>query len=275
MVTKALSTNPIIPGEELQGWSSWQPGELGGDSEGEGFTATQIAGLEALRQHLEKGAQPAATMPVGEADPAGEQHTAVDETAVGESVGYPTAAELEAIHQEAWQTGYDEGYQAGLAEGASTGAQQARDEALARFTEIWAPLQALSGGFAQELAHLEEQLSGAVLKLALNLAEKLTLSHIDASEQALTAVLQKVLGDLPSHLSQARLRVNPADLAAAREFLAQETPETQWQWIEDPAIQRGGCIIDTASLKLDLTLQSRLNALYEALGAADKHEPDH
>lgn len=262
MVTKALSNNPIIPGEQLQGWSSWTPAELTHD-DGE-FSPSQLAGLDALRRHLEQAPTAAAAeMAEDQADAAA---AAAEAAAQEEAVGYPTASELEAIHQEAWQTGYDEGVQAGHAEGLSRGMQLGHDQASEQFAQLWTPLQELSGNFARELARVEEELSGSLLKLAMQLAERLVGEHIAHSDTAIVAQLRQVLGELPATMSQARLRVNPADLAAAREFLQQETPETQWQWIEDAHIQRGGCIIDTSSLQLDLRLASRLAALSSALG---------
>ncbi|PXX50676.1 flagellar assembly protein FliH [Aquitalea magnusonii] len=239
------------------------PAELSQD-DGE-FSPSQLAGLDALRRHLEQ-APTAAAAEMAEEQAEAAAAAAAEAAAQEEAVGYPTASELEAIHQEAWQTGYDEGVQAGHAEGLARGMQQGHDQASEQFAQLWAPLQELSGNFARELARVEEELSGALLQLALQLAERLAGEHIAHSDTAIVAQLRQVLGELPANLSQARLRVNPADLAAAREFLQQETPETQWQWIEDAHIQRGGCIIDTSSLQLDLRLASRLAALSSALG---------
>ncbi len=269
MVTKALSNNPIIPGEQLQGWQSWTPTELTqGD---DGFSPTQLAGLEALRRHLEQAPTVAdAQRAEGEEEPSspGENAPEAEEPAAS---GYPTASELEAIHQEAWQTGYDEGAQAGHAEGLSMGLQQGHDQAAAQFAQLWTPMQDLAASFAREINRVEEELSGTLLSLAMQLAERLAGEHLAQSDTAIIAQLRQVLGELPATMSQARLRVNPADLEAVRQFLQQETPETQWQWIEDPHIQRGGCIIDTAALQLDLRLASRLAALRSAMGLDAEH----
>jgi len=272
VVTKALSNNPIIPGEQLDGWQSWTPAEL---TQNDGsFSPTQLAGLDALRRHLEQAptvadAERAASASV---DDVGEVSEPVTEPAA--TSGYPTASELEAIHQEAWQAGYDEGVQAGHAEGLAQGLQQGHDQAATQFSQLWTPLQELSAGFARELGRVEEELAGSLLALAVQMAERLAGEQLLHSESAIIAQLRQVLNELPSTMSQARLRVNPADLDAVRQFLQQETPETQWQWIEDPHIQRGGCIIDTAALQLDLRLSARVAALRSAMGleaAADDH----
>jgi flagellar assembly protein FliH len=268
VVTKALSNNPIIPGEQLQGWQSWTPAEL---TQNDGsFSPDQLAGLDALRRHLEQAPTVAAAEQA--ADNAAPSAEPEDEPPAAS--GYPTASELEAIHQDAWQTGYDEGVQAGHAEGLAQGLQQGHDQAAVQFAQLWTPLQEMSANFARELARVEEELAASLLSLAMQMAERLAGEHLQHSESAIIAQLRQVLNELPATMSQARLRVNPADLEAVRQFLQQETPETQWQWIEDPHIQRGGCIIDTAALQLDLRLSARVAALRSAMGleaASDDH----
>jgi flagellar assembly protein FliH len=262
VVTKALSNNPIIPGEQLDGWQSWTPAEL---TQNDGsFSPTQLAGLDALRRHLEQ-APTVADAELAASAEAAEEALESDIEAPAAS-GYPTASELEAIHQEAWQTGYDEGVQSGHAEGLAQGLQQGHDQAAVQFAQLWTPLQEMSASFARELGRVEEELAASLLTLAVQMAERLAGEHLLQSESAIIAQLRQVLNELPSTMSQARLRVNPADLDAVRQFLQQETPETQWQWIEDPHIQRGGCIIDTAALQLDLRLSARLAALRGAMG---------
>ncbi|KIA79462.1 hypothetical protein QR66_15710 [Chromobacterium piscinae] len=279
---KASSNNPIIPGEELESWSSWSPASL------DGFTqALSPAQLVAMAQMRKPGpslaeriaaseAESAAPVPLAEAEAMAEQAEMAEDTAPEDepALSYPTAAELEAIHQEAWQTGHDAGLEAGRAEGFEQGMQAGREQGAAearaelqpRLDEAWQSLQSMAGSFSAELARVEQELAQDVLKLAWQLAQKLLQQQLLQDKQALLPLLQSALADLPSSLATARLRVNPADVEVAREFLQQETPETAWQWIEDPAITRGGCVIDTASARLDMSVETRLAALSRALG---------
>ncbi|UTH74353.1 FliH/SctL family protein [Chromobacterium sp. IIBBL 290-4] len=285
---KASSSNsPIIPGEQLESWTSWSPSSL------DGFTqALNPAQLMAMSQTRRPGASLAEKIAAGE----GAQQIPVslaeaeamaerEEVAEQEeepALSYPTAAELEAIHQEAWQTGHEAGLEAGRAEGFEQGLQAgqeqgaaaARAELAPQLEEAWQSLRKMSDAFSAELARVEEALAGDVLKLAWQLAQKVVQRQIACDEQALLPLLQSALSELPSTLAGARLRVNPADLAAARAFLEQESPETVWQWIEDPAIARGGCVIDASSIRLDMSMETRLAALSRALGLeAESDEP--
>ncbi|MCS3803596.1 flagellar assembly protein FliH [Chromobacterium alkanivorans] len=274
---KVSSSNPIIPGEELEGWSSWSPNALDGLSQK--LTPVQLMELAQQRRRQKELAQ---AEPAAEATPAEPEEAA--DAAEGERVvsGYPTAAELEAIHQEAWQSGHEAGeeagraagYQEGLTAGREQGLAEVRAEQEARFAAAWQPLQGLANELAQQISRFETELSADWLALALELAGQLSHGLARQNPLLIQELLREALDDLPATLAQARLRLNPADLEVAREFLAQETPETQWQWIEDPEVERGGCVIDTAALRLDLTMSTRIAAMRKALGMDDEPATD-
>ncbi|NHR07984.1 flagellar assembly protein FliH [Chromobacterium haemolyticum] len=274
---KVSSSNPIIPGEELEGWSAWSPNALDGLTQK--LTPVQLMELAQQRRRQQEQAQAeSAVEPVstGVEEDAG---AAEGERAVS---GYPTAAELEAIHQEAWQSGHEAGqeagraagYQEGLTAGREQGLAEVRVEQEARFASAWQPLQQLAEGLAQQISRFETELSADWLALALELAGQLSHGLARQNPLLIQELLREALEDLPATLAQARLRLNPADLEVAREFLAQETPETQWQWIEDPEVERGGCVIDTAALRLDLTMSTRIAAMRKALGMDDEPAAD-
>lgn len=263
---KALSSN-IIPSEALTEWSTWQVHELG--------SAKPSARPEA--------AAPSAPVP----QPAEQGQTDADvsstpsevqEEAAGDvPLSYPTAAELEAIHQEAWQAGYE----AGLNEGRSQGHKEGHEAGLAavqnEFNTIWQPVEKVATAFSQEVSLFEKDLGEQLLKVAFSLAEKLAAAQIKLDRNTIRGVLAEAMAEWPDEVARARVRVNPADLAVVRALLETDVPQTVWQWVEDPAIERGGCIIDTKGVSLDLTLERRREALAAALGlisAADEAEPD-
>lgn len=285
---KASSSNgPIIPGEELESWSSWSPASLDGFTQA--LSPAQLVAKAQMRrpglslaERIAASEPPVAPVPLAEAEALAEQAEAVaaEPEEEAQALGYPTAAELEAIHQEAWQAGHEAGLEAGRAEGFEQGLQAGREqgaaqalaEQLPKLEEAWQALRDMGGDFSGELARLEQELARDVLQLAWALAQKLLQQKLERDEQALLPLLQAALAELPSTLANARLRVNPADLAVAREFLQQETPETAWQWVEDAQVRRGGCVIDASSVRLDMTLETRLAAMSRALGLEDGDE---
>ncbi|BEV71701.1 MULTISPECIES: flagellar assembly protein FliH [unclassified Paludibacterium] len=269
---KDLSSKGIIPADKLGGWQSWSPAELltppaPPEPVFDGLTVAQV---EALTASLAPQDRP----PV---EPLPEPED-TEETPPAPQLGYPTAAELESIHQEAWQAGHDAGLAAGTAQGHEAGLAEGRAQGLAevqqRFAEAWTPLQQLASGFSDALAGLEEQLSADVLALAVRLAERLVAAHLAADPRAIEPLLREALAALPPTLAQGRLRVNPQDLEVARAFLQQERPETIWQWVEDAEVPRGGCLLETPSLRQVLTHPARLAAMTRALGLTEEPQDD-
>ena len=252
---KDSSSKGVIPADQLGQWRSWTMGELAPQSTG--LTVAQMEALSAVAG--EAASDGTVTEPVER-----------EEEPIGQQLGYPTAAELETIHQEAWQAGHDAGLVAGQEEGREQGLAEGRAEGLeaarAQFASAWAPLESMALRFSHELQALEAGLARDVLTLSVRLAERLVAAHLAVDTHAIEPLLQEVLSALPTTVAQGRLRVNPQDLEVARAFLQLERPETVWQWIEDAEVPRGGCLLETASLKQDLTQSARMRAIYAALG---------
>lgn len=274
---KASSSNPIIREEEAPSWQPWQPADLAqsGRTKPQLLTPEQAAALTAFvgGTGSPPAAQPDSPSATPEpADPPAEREMPTEPDLPPPA--YPTAAELEAIHQEAWQAGFEAGQAAGLAEGQSAGFEAARAEAMQQFSTVWAPAETLARSFAEAVSQMEPLLAEDLLRVAVTLAEKLLMTQLQVDPQALLPVLRQALGELPGVLASARVRAHPDDVQLLRDFLQQEAPQTVWQWQEDPAISRGGCIIDAPFTHLDLTISSRLKALFEVLGQTDTHDAE-
>ncbi len=242
-----MSSNNIIPAESLGQWQSWRFGEIGAQP------APQPEAIIAATEAPAEGVS-ALEIPAEEVVEAAE---AVQEEALP-APAYPTAAELEAIHQEAWQAGFEAGKEEGLQQGQAEGAQQALADAAQQFESYWAPLA--------QLQQLGVALSAEVLQLAVGFAEQIVASKIALDRSAVLPVLQAALDELGQGLLQARVRAHPEDLAVIQAFAQERFAGVSWQWVADEAVERGGCVVDTGSVKLDLTLPPRLAALRQALG---------
>ena len=252
-----MSSNNIIPAESLGQWQSWRIGEIGAQAPqprpAESVTATEAPaeGVSALQ------AQP---------DDAPVPEPEVEPEAALPPPAYPTAAELEAIHQEAWQAGFEAGKQEGLQLGQAEGAQQALADAAAQFESYWAPLAELQQAMETQLQQLGSSLSAELLQLAVAFAEQVVASKVALDSAAVLPVLQAALDELGQGLLQARVRAHPEDMAVIQAFAQERFAAVSWQWVADEAVARGGCLVDTGSVKLDLTLPPRLAALRQALG---------
>lgn len=260
-----MSNNNVIPAEALGQWKSWRFGELGADP-AQQLPPEQTADTSEPPAQgvsvLEPGLAQAMPEPLPETD-------ALEPEPEEAPLAYPTAAELEAIHQEAWQAGFDAGQQEGLQQGRATGEAAAQAEVAARFAEHWQPLQALQQSFEQQLQQLGQDLSGDVLTLAVELAERIVAAHIELDHAAMLPLVQQALDEVGQGLLQARVRAHPADIGIIESFATRQYPGVNWHWLADEAVDRGGCLIETSQRKIDLSLPQRLQALRRALGVQD------
>ncbi|SCK20967.1 FliH/SctL family protein [Vogesella sp. LIG4] len=255
-----MSNNNVIPAESLGQWKSWQFGELG----------EQPAAAQPQPESDPETSEPPA-QGVSALEPAEGEAAPAEEAELEEApLAYPTAAELEAIHQEAWQAGFDAGQQEGLQQGRAVGETSAQNEANARFAEHWQPLAAMQQSFEQQLQLLGEELSADVLVLAVELAERIVATRIEVDPEQMLPLLQQALEEIGQGLQQARIRANPADIEVIEAFAANAYPGVSWQWLPDEAVERGGCVIDTPQRKIDLGLPQRLQLLRRALGVQDE-----
>ena len=234
--------------------------------------------LEALAQALEAGALPTVEEAEGVEDdtaggdePAGEEEPSPPSEDVTESVqlAYPTAAELEAIHQEAYQAGFA----AGEAEGHSAGRQAGRDEVVAELRpQLLAELQALEAlrtALDARVAALDAEVAPQLSALALSCAQRIVADHVRNSAHAIEPLLRPVLAGLGRQWQQARLRVHPDDLALVKQDLKNNPPENLKAEIlvmDDPTIARGSCVVETASGLVDASFTTQLEILKKLFG---------
>ncbi len=158
------------------------------------------------------------------------------------------AERIKSINQQAYRQGYDAGYAQGAARAAAEAARLAQ----------------LVDGARQEIAGLEQRIAEDLLRLALTLARTLVREALAVQPQLVAAIVRESVADVPPFVQGMRLRLHPEDAALLRAQLAHELGEA-WVVIEDAAITRGGCRIETPAGDVDATIETRWQKLAAAL----------
>ena len=170
----------------------------------------------------------------------------------------PSADMLAAATEEARLIGYDEGHAAGYADGLAIGRADAAVEL--------EHLQSLAVTFGNALSQADETIANEVLELALHLAKSMFRSALEVKPELIVPVVREAINYLPVLQQPALLLLHPDDATVVREAIGEELDKGGWRVVEDPAIARGGCKIDTPSNQIDAQISARWQRLANALG---------
>lgn len=183
----------------------------------------------------------------------------------------PSVEELEAMReaarQEGFEQGLDEGRTQGRAEGHAEGftAGSAEGEQAAQL-EL-EQLRTVAASFGEAVAQADETIARDVLDLALRLARGMVRTGLDVRPELIMSVVRDAINQLPILQQPALLTLNPQDAELVRHGMADELASGGWRIIENAAIARGGCRVETASNQIDAQVEARWQRLTHALAA--------
>ena len=177
---------------------------------------------------------------------------------------------FEAGREAGREAGYQAGFERGQADGRSAAAMQAeaaraaREERLASLDDLVAGLQSA----------LDAQRSKVVLDVEADLLEMLfdlvcrLVGERATSREGLLALIRQAVRTLPGRRVE-HLRVAPADLDLLGDDLSQQELPGQVRgtvnWLADPDVDAGGCVVQYTEGSLDARLGSRLECLRATL----------
>lgn len=225
----------FIPREELGDFANWQPGSFAGAARADGSASAFATAASAA-------AAPAAAARAAPAAPPA-----------------PSAAEWQARVTSARQSGYQDGYRDGLVALENfkhSFAQQATSQIGTLLDAFDEQLAALDGEMSQALAHTAVLLAQQVLRCEL--AQRPELVAQVASE-AVNAVMLSA-----RHIS---VHVHPLDLHLVAEGAAEALAARGARLQADPALERGGVLVQSDVGAIDARIAARWAQASAALGS--------
>jgi flagellar assembly protein FliH len=155
-----------------------------------------------------------------------------------------------------------EGLAEGLAQGYQTGMEQGRAQALEENTL----LQQLSTAFGAEIGRAREQVAQDLLDLALDLAKAMLKGALEVQPERVLPVVSEAIGYLPTLQQPALLFLQPDDAQLVRERMGAELAGAGWRVLDEAAMERGGCRVETGSNQIDASAPARWQRIAAALG---------
>lgn len=174
-------------------------------------------------------------------------------------VGLPTAEDIERMHEQAHQEGYQAGFEEGRQEGYRLGLEAAQAEAQR--------IAALGDNIEAALASVDQAVADQLLELALETARQVLRASLAAKPDALLPVIREAMAALPLHHGHVSLHINPSDGEMVREHLGEHFQQSGWRIVDDKEITAGGCLIQAGNSEVDATLETRWKRVLEAIGA--------
>ncbi len=187
---------------------------------------------------------------------------------------FPTLEEIETIQREAQEEGYtagleegreqghreglEAGRKAGLKAGRKAGLDAGRGEIEARVRDLDSILNAMAAPLKELDTLVEEEL----VRLTTAIARRLIRRELKTAPGEIVAVVREAVALLPVASQGVALHLHPEDARLVREALALDDEQGRaWTLIEDPALSRGGCAVESELSRIDATVERRLNTV--------------
>jgi len=182
------------------------------------------------------------------------------------SQGLLTAAQLDEIRRAAQAEGYEQGHKEGLEFGHREGLEQGRAAVQEKLSQLDTMMATLQRPFEE----LDQQVENEIVTLVINMVRQLIRREVKLDPGQIVGVVREALGVLPVSARNVRVVLHPEDAVLVREAYTLGEHDQQWQIVEDPVIQRGGCRVATDTSQIDATLDSRLSSLIAPLLAGER-----
>lgn len=162
---------------------------------------------------------------------------------------------FEAGHKEGLKTGHDEGFASGEKEGRDQGAEKGLEETRKDVEAKLERLEGLMGDLLLPIQRHEDELESALVNLTTVLSRSVLYRELSLDSSQITAVVKKAMASLPSTSENVRLHIHPDDYQFVSEVA--ERFEAKTSIVEDAAIMRGGCKLETRHSLVDFTIEKR------------------
>ena len=173
--------------------------------------------------------------------------------------GIESAEQIAEKHRQARQAGYQEGYRDGLV------ALEGFKQSFAHQTTL--QVGALLQSFGKQLDALQRQMAEALCATATGIARQAVRSELQCRPELIAAVAQEALETLLLSARHITLRVHPDDHALIAGGAGDVIAARGARLIADPAIARGGCLVESDIGAIDASLDTRWRRAAAALGS--------
>jgi flagellar assembly protein FliH len=178
----------------------------------------------------------------------------------------PVNTDWQAHVAAARQAGYQDGYRDGLV------ALEGFKQSFA--AQLSTQFGALYGRFDAQLAALDADIAAAVTQTAVRLARQVLRSELAAEPAGVARVAAEAVDALLLGARRITVRLHPQDLPLVAEGAADVLHSRGARLLADPAMARGGCVVESDLGAIDARIASRWAQAAAALGSDEPWQDD-
>lgn len=172
--------------------------------------------------------------------------------------------------EEAEKKGFEKGRAEGLKRGYTEGEESVRAEHAEQLQQEIAatvkPIKELATTFRQAVEGLDNEVSYALVELALDIAQQLSGRALQLKPAHILDDIEDLLEENPTLTGSPTLYVSIDDLSLVESHLQQTLSAAGWNLRADMALSRGDCRIETDQREVDATNSDRWLRLLHAVG---------
>lgn len=178
--------------------------------------------------------------------------------------------ELDELQKAAYEEAFAKGREEGLAAGREAGREAGYQEGIAAAREQAQRLAGVLDALAEPVGQLDDEAEQELMHLVFQVAQQVIRREIQTQPGEVMAVLREAMAVLPMSAREVTVRLHPDDAAFVRESWGDEEQGGSWRVAEDHGVSRGGCVVQSASSRIDATLEKRITALAAQLLGGDR-----
>lgn len=171
-----------------------------------------------------------------------------------------------AMLQQACDDAHAEGFAQGQAQTALEWQRRMDDYVARQGQEAAQRLESVVQTLEASLRDLQHNTAQQLLELACDIARDVVRQELSVNTAALQPVVREAVAMLVTESRPATVRLHPVDMEAMAQPLREEIDAPGLQWLADPAVPKGGCVVESAGMVVDGSLDKRWQRAIAALG---------
>ncbi|MDH5408370.1 MAG: flagellar assembly protein FliH [Gammaproteobacteria bacterium] len=184
-----------------------------------------------------------------------------------------TAAQIEAIQQQAYAEGYAQGYEVGVDQGHKDGYEAGHAKLESELKQKVKRLDSVLTFLSEPLSEMDEQLIRQLVDMSVLISRQIIRRELHTDPGQIVAVVREATAALPVSSRDTQVFLNPEDAVLVREvFSIDDSQQQSWKLIEDPALTRGGCRVISENSRIDATVEHRINQVIATLLGGERED---